>query len=60
MITKAVRDDLQNKIVEKIDLCLQGISSWSASQSDKSCAEAIKALVESLDILDYADVEEEK
>ena len=60
MITKAVRDDLQNKIVEKIDLCLQGISSWSASQSDKSCAESIKALVESLDILDCVDVEEEK
>ena len=60
MITKAVRDDLQNKIVEKIDLCLQGISSWSPSQSDKSYAEAIKALVESLDILDCVDVEEEK
>ncbi len=50
-MTKLQREQMERAVMEKIMTCLTGINNTSGSEIDKNEADAVYALVRSLDIL---------
>lgn len=57
-MTKLQREQLERAAMEKLMTCLSGINNTSGSETDKNEADAVYALVRSLDILNCTLIED--
>lgn len=57
-MTKLQRDQMEQAVMEKLMTCLSGINSTSKAEADKNEADAVYALMRSLDILNCTLIED--